>query len=238
MKRLCPETQRCGFEQEKKQSRYSSKVDLWQKSRGCWIERLNSYGAWLTVSKEESCLAKLLCRPCFAIILNPASDRASTHQLSGIKHQHRRHRRRGYLLSILGCRASLERWLTDVRTDRWARQDRPDVDDTPAGGESLQISDWDCWFCGFEDATSSRARRIPDSSLCVHHKQTARSLLFSPPGLGTTFKVPNLSSQRDNFLEDEFFLLCIWISLLNTLSYIESKRLRKIKAAKDNVKFS
>ena len=45
---------------------------------------------------------------------------------------------------------------------------------------SLQISDWDCWFCGFEDATSSRARRIPDSSLCVHHKQTATSLLFCP----------------------------------------------------------
>ena len=235
-------------------------MDSWQKSRGCWVERLNSYGAWLTVSKEESCLAKLLCRPCFAIILNTASDRASTHQLSGIKHQHRRHHRRGYLLSILGCRASLERWLTDVRTDRWARQDRPDVDDTPAGGESLQISDWDCcvteccivfqsvtvlqipdwdcWFCGFEDATSSRARRIPDSSLCVHHKQTAMSLLFSPPGLGTTFKVANISPQSDNFSDNEFFLLCIWISLLNTLSCIKSKRLRKIKAAKDNVKFS
>ena len=119
MKRLCPETQRCGFEQEKNQSRYSSKVDSWQKSRGCWVERLNSYRAWLTVSKEESCLAKLLCRPCFAIILNPASDWASTHQQSRIKHQHRRNRRRGYLLSILGCR--LERWLIDVPTDRWAR---------------------------------------------------------------------------------------------------------------------
>ena len=138
-------------------------------------------------------------------------------------------------------------------------QDRPNVDDTPAGGESLQISDWDCcvteccivfqsvtvlqipdwdcWFCGFEDATSSRARRIPDSSLCVHHKQTAMSLLFSPPGLGTTFKVLNLSPQSDNFSDNEFFLLCIWISLLNALSLYASC-LGRSKAAKDVVKFS
>ena len=116
-------------------------------------------------------------------------------------------------------------------------QDRPNVDDTPAGGESLQISDWDCcvaecyrvlqsvtvlqipdwdcWFCGFEDATSSRARRIPDSSLCVHHKQTATSLLFSPPGLGTTFKVPNRSPQNDNISDDVFALNVIF-----TLGYI------------------
>ena len=93
-------------------------------------------------------------------------------------------------------------------------QDRPNVDDTPAGGESLQISDWDCWFCGFEDATSSRARRIPDSSLCVHHKQTATSLLFSPPGLGTTFKVPNRSPQNNNIADDVFAL-----NIIFTLGY-------------------